>query len=73
MANRTPYPTDVSDEECAFVALYLILFPLDTGQCRHELRDVFNALPYVVHTGCPWRMLPNDLLPWSRVHQQMQR
>ncbi len=73
MADRKPYPTDVSDEEWAFVAPYLILFPLDAGQRRHDLREVFNALRYVVRTGCPWRMLPNDLPPWSRVHQQMQR
>ena len=73
MANRKPYLTDVSDGEWAFVAPYLILFPLDAGQRRHDLREVFDALRYVVRTGCPWRMLPNDLPPWSRVHQQMQR
>lgn len=67
-----PYPTDVSDEEWAFVAPYLILFSLDVGQRRHDLREVFNALRYVVRTGCPCRMLPNDLPPWARVHQQMQ-
>ena len=37
MADRKPYPTDVSDEEWAFVAPYLILFPLDAGQRRHDL------------------------------------
>ena len=51
MADRKPYPTDVSDEEWAFVAPYLILFPLDAGQRRHDLREVFNALRYVVRTG----------------------
>ena len=34
--NRKPYPSDVSDEEWAFVALYLILFPLDAGQRKYE-------------------------------------
>ncbi len=72
MAERKPYPTDVSDEEWAFVAPYPILLPLDAGQCRYDFREVFNALRYVVRTGCPWRMLPNDLPPWSRAHQQMQ-
>ena len=33
---------------------------------------VFNTLRYVVRTGCPWRMLPNDLRLRLRVHQQMQ-
>ena len=53
MANRKPCPTDVSDEEWALVAPYLILFPLDAGQRRHDLREIFNAPRYVVRTGCP--------------------
>ena len=65
MENRKPYPSDVSDEEWAFVAPYLTLFPLDAGQRKHSLREVFNAVRYVVRCGCPWRMLPNDLPPWS--------
>lgn len=73
MENRKPYPSDVSDEEWAFVAPYLTLFPLDAGQRKHSLREVFNAVRYVVRCGCPWRMLPNDLPPWSLVYQQMQR
>ena len=32
MENRKPYPSDVSNEEWAFVAPYLTLFPLDAGQ-----------------------------------------
>ena len=44
-----------------------------TGQRKHSLREVFNAVRYVVRCGCPWRMLPNDLPPWSWVYQQMQR
>ncbi|HVB20314.1 MAG TPA: IS5/IS1182 family transposase, partial [Ktedonobacteraceae bacterium] len=31
MKTRTPYPTDVSDEEWAFVVPYLILLPEDAG------------------------------------------
>lgn len=64
MADRKRYPTGVSDEGWDFVAPYLILFPLEAGQRRHDLREVFNALRYVLRTGCPWRMLPNDLPPF---------
>ncbi len=73
MENRKPYPSDVSDEELAFVAPYLTLLPLNAGQRKHSLRKVFNAVRYVVRCDCPWRMLPNDLPPWSWVYQQMQR
>ena len=41
---RKPYPTDVSDEEWAFVAPYLALVREDAPQRRHDLREVFNAL-----------------------------
>lgn len=59
--SRNPYPTDVSDEEWAFVAPYLILLPEDAGQRRHSLREVFNDLRWIVRAGAPWRMMPNDL------------
>jgi hypothetical protein len=35
------------------VALYLALLPEDAGQRRHDLREVFNGLRYVVKTGAP--------------------
>ena len=73
METRKPYPSDVSDEEWAFVAPYLTLMPLDAGQRQHALREVFNALRFIVRTGMQWRMMPNDLSPWAAVYQQTQR
>jgi len=63
----------VSDEEWAFVAPYLTLLPLDANQRQYDLREVFNALRYLVRGGIPWRMMPNDLPPWYTVYQQTQR
>src|SRR3972149_5970414 len=71
--NRKPYPTDVSDEEWAFVAPYLTLMTEDAPQREHALREVFNGLRYVARGGISWRMLPNDLPPWYTVYQQTQR
>jgi transposase len=70
---RRPYPSDVSDDEWALVAPYLALLPETSAQRRHELREVFNGLRYVVKTGAPWRWMPNDLPPWEIVYQQAQR
>ena len=70
---RTPYSSDVRDEEWAFVAPYLALLPENAGQRRYPLRDVFNALRYLVWTGAPWRALPHDLPPWIIVYQQTRR
>jgi transposase len=70
---RTPYPTDVSDEEWAFVAPYLTLLPEDARQRTYSLREVFNSLRWIARAGAPWRMMPNDLPPWYIVYQQTQR
>jgi transposase len=70
---RKAYPSDVSDEEWVFVAPYLTLMKEDAPQREHSLREVFNGLRYIVRTGAPWRMMPNDLLPWHTVYQQTQR
>jgi transposase len=71
--SRKPYPSDVSDEEWAFVAPYLTLMRPDAPQRRHDPREVYNALRWIVRTGSPWRYLPGDLPPWTAVHQQAQR
>ncbi len=70
---RTSYPSDVSDEEWAFVAPYLTLMSEDALQRRHDLREVFNAVRWLVRTGAPWRMLPHDFPRWAAVYQQTQR
>jgi transposase len=71
--SRKPYPTDVSDEEWAFVAPYLTLMTPDAPQRVHDLREVFNALRWIVRAGSPWRMLPTNFPPWEAVYQQTQR
>ena len=73
LRTRKPYPTDVSDDEWAFVAPYLSLMTLDAPQRRYDLREVYNALRWLVHTGAPWRYLPGDLPPWEAVSQQTRR
>lgn len=70
---RKPYPTDVTDEEWAFVAPYLALIREDAPQRQHELREVFDGLRYIVKTGAQWRWMPHDLPPWPIVYQQAQR
>jgi transposase len=70
---RKPYPSDVSDDEWAFVAPYLTLMTEDAPQRDYSLREVFNGLRWIERTGAQWRMMPNDLPPWSAVYQQTQR
>ena len=73
MEPRKPYPSDVTDEEWAFAAPYLALVHEGAPQRRHDLREVFNALRWIVRAGAPWRLLPTNFPPWEAVYQQTQR
>jgi transposase len=73
MATRKPYPSDVSNDEWAFVAPYLALVREDAPQRTHDLREVFNGLRWIVRTGSAWRYMPHDLPPWEAVYQQTRR
>ncbi len=70
---RQPYPSDVTDEEWAFIAPSLTLLGPDAPPRRHDHREVFNAVCWLVRTGAQWRYLPHDFPPWAAVYQQVQR
>src|ERR1700737_3647300 len=70
---RKSYPSDVSDPEWEFLVPYLTLMHEGAPQREHPLRELFNALRYMVKTGCQWRFLPSDFPPWTAVYQQARR
>lgn len=71
--SRKPYPSDVSDDQWAFIAPYLTLMNEDAPQRDYSLREVFNGLRWMIRAGATWRMMPNDLPSWFTVFQQTQR
>ena len=73
MNARQCYPSDVSDAEWAFCAPYLTLMRADAPQRKHEWRALYDGLRWFVRAGCPWRLLPQDLPPWTTVQQQTRR
>jgi len=42
-------------------------------QRHYELRELFNALRWLVRAGAAWRLLPHDFPRWEAVYQQTQR
>ncbi len=70
---RKSYRSDISDDEWEFLLPYVTLMREDAPQREHSLRELFNALRYVVKTGCQWRFLPHDFPPWSAVYHQSRR
>jgi transposase len=71
--NRKGYPSDVTNEEWAFVAPYLTLMTEEAPQRVYSLREVFNGLRWIIRAGTLWRFMPSDLPPWEIVYQQSRR
>ena len=62
------YPSDMSDAEWALVEP-MIPPGRRGGRPRGvNLREVVNAIFYVLATGCQWQALPKDLPPKSTAH-----
>jgi len=60
------YPSDLTDEQWALVERLIPVYP--GGRPRKtSMRDVVNALFYLLVTGCQWRFLPKDFPPKSTV------
>ena len=58
---RRAYQTDLSDAEWSCIEPHLPT-PKAPGRPRlHTLREVLDAIFYIVRSGCAWRLLPNDL------------
>lgn len=70
---RKSYSSDVTDAEWEFLLPYLTLMREDAPQRAHDMREVFNAIRYVVKTGCQWAMLPHDFPDWTVAYQQARR
>src|SRR5688572_33209528 len=69
----TRYTTDLTDTEFALIAPHLPA-PNRLGRPREvDLREVLNAILYLLRTGCPWRLLPEEFPPRSTVFDYFQR
>src|SRR3712207_2458542 len=70
---RKTYPTDLSDAQWSCLLSYLPA-PKAQGRPRiHSLRDVLDAIFYVLKSGCHWRLLPHDFPPWPTVYYHFRR
>jgi transposase len=65
------YDSDMTDEEWALVAP--LIPPAKRGGRRRgaDVREVLNAIFYVLWTGCQWKALPKDFPPKSTVHSYL--
>ena len=62
------YGSDLSDTEWEIIAPFMPP-PARTGRPREwPMREIMNAIFYVLRAGCPWRMLPTDFPPMTTVY-----
>jgi putative transposase len=70
---RSTYPTDLSDAEWGCLEPHLPT-PKATGRPRvYPLREILNAIFYVVRSGCSWRLLPHDFPRWPTVYHYFRK
>jgi len=74
--SRKPYPTDLTDIQWLILEplLLAVLNQSKRGRPRQvELREVVNAIRYLLRTGCAWRLLPHDFPAWQTVYGYFRR
>ena len=70
---RKPYQTDLSDAEWNYIEPHL---PTANGYGRpriHSLREILNAIFYLLRSGCQWRMLPHEFPRWPTVYHYFRK
>lgn len=65
---RKPYPSDISDEEWALLEPLIPAAKRGGRRRSTNMREVFNAIFYVLKSGCQWDMLPHDFPPKGTVY-----
>jgi transposase len=69
--NRKAYSSDLTDAEWALLAPF-IPPALPGGRPRStEMREVLDAIFYILRGGCAWRLLPHEFPKWKTVYHYM--
>ena len=66
---RKAYPSDLTEAQWALLEPVIPPQPPGPGRPREvDLREVVNAILYVLRTGCGWEYLPHDFPAWTTVY-----
>lgn len=69
--HRQAYQSDLKEQEWKWLKQFLpkVSVPGRRGRPQEwPLREIVNAMLYLLRTGCQWRLLPHDLPPWQTVY-----
>ncbi len=70
---RPSYDTDLTDEQWLKISS---LYPEANHRGRPrtiDVREITNAILYLVRAGCAWRLLPHDFPKWQTVYYYFRR
>ena len=67
------YPSDLTDEEWSLIAPRIPPAKRGGNKRTVDVREVVNAVMYLLGTGCQYRALPKDLPPRSTVYDYFAR
>ena len=70
---RRVYATDLTDAQWEILQKVLPPAPGGGRPRKTDLREVLNALLYVMRTGCAWHLLPHDFPPPGTVYDYFSR
>ena len=62
------YPSDLTEKEWQRPEPLLPRAHRPGRPRKYSLREILNAIFYVIRTGCQWRALPHDLPKWKTAH-----
>ena len=65
---RARYPTDLTDRQWRRLEPHLPLAKPGGRPRSVDMRDLMDAILYVLRNGITWRALPHDFPPWKTVY-----
>ena len=68
MSERKAYPSDLTDAEWEILEPLIPAISEEAAHVKYTRREIVNGILYVLRSGCPWRLLPNDLPAWGTVY-----
>jgi len=66
--SRQPYPTDLTDQQWQLIASLIPAAKVGGRPRTVDVREILNAIFYILVSGCAWRLLPHDFPSWSTVY-----
>src|SRR6266576_3116605 len=68
MEDWKAYPSDLTDAEWEILEPLIPAISTEAVNVKYRRREIVNGILYVLRSGCPWRLLPNDLPAWGTVY-----